>query len=177
MKNLKWTDIDVVAECSGKFKKPDILELHIEAGAKRVLLSSPFDSNAKISDATRAKTIIYGVNHLALNQEDHIISAASCTSNALLPLIDVLHRSFGVNSGFFLTVHAYTNDQNILDANHKDLRRARSAAVSMIPTTTGSSQAIADIFPALDGKIQGRSIRVPVPNVSLVDFTFCTEKK
>lgn len=142
---------------------------HIEAGAKRVMVSAPADG--------ADHTFVYGVNHESYDpKSDFVVSNASCTTNCLAPLAKVLHETFGVANGTMLTVHSYTNDQRILDAPHSDLRRARSAAVSMIPTTTGAAKAVGLVLPALKGKVDGLSIRVPTPNVSLVDFTFNSDK-
>lgn len=169
---IPWKDwgVDVVLECTGAFKKQEEFEAHIKAGAKRVLISAPADG-AQL-------TIVFGVNHHAYDPaKHHVISNASCTTNCLAPLAKVLHETFGIESGTMLTVHSYTNDQRILDAPHKDLRRARAAAVSMIPTTTGAAKAVGMVLPELKGKIDGLSVRVPTPNVSLVDFTFNAKKE
>ncbi|GIL16471.1 MAG: glyceraldehyde-3-phosphate dehydrogenase [Oligoflexia bacterium] len=161
---------DLVLECSGAFKKKEDFQQFISAGAKRVMVSAPADG--------ADQTFVYGVNHKEYNpSKDFIVSNASCTTNCLAPLAKVIHENFEVVSGTMLTVHSYTNDQQILDAPHKDLRRARSAAVSMIPTTTGAAKAVGKVLPALKGKIDGLSIRVPTPNVSLVDFTFNAAKE
>lgn len=161
--------VDVVLECTGAFKKKEEFMAHIQAGAKRVLVSAPADG----VDAT----FVYGVNHQSYDSAKHfVISNASCTTNCLAPLVKVLHETFGVENGTMTTVHSYTNDQQILDAPHKDLRRARAAALSMIPTTTGAAKAVGLVLPELKGKIDGISIRVPTPNVSLVDFTFNAKK-
>lgn len=168
---IPWKDwgVDVVLECTGAFKKKEEFMLHIQAGAKKVLVSAPADG----ADLT----IVYGINHESYDPSKHsVISNASCTTNCLAPLAKVLHDSFGIENGVMTTIHSYTNDQRILDAPHSDLRRARSAAVSMIPTTTGAAKAVGLVLPALKGKIDGLSIRVPTPNVSLVDFTFNTSK-
>lgn len=164
---IPWKDwgVDVVLECTGAFKKREEFMAHIQAGAKRVLVSAPADGIDL--------TIVYGINHESYDPSKHmIVSNASCTTNCLAPLAKVLHETFGIESGVMTTVHSYTNDQQILDAPHKDLRRARSAAVSMIPTTTGAAKAVGLVLPQLKGKIDGISVRVPTPNVSLVDFTF-----
>jgi glyceraldehyde 3-phosphate dehydrogenase len=163
---LPWTALgaDFVHECTGIFTDKDKASLHLKAGAKRVVISAP----SKDPDAT----LCMGVNHESYDPSKHIIvSNASCTTNCLAPLVKVLDDNFGVLKGTMLTVHSYTNDQNILDLPHKDLRRARAAALSMIPTTTGAAKAIGLVLPHLKGKIDGLSIRVPTPNVSLVDFT------
>lgn len=164
---IPWKDwgVDLVLECTGAFKKKEEFMMHTKAGAKRVMVSAPADGVDR--------TVVFGVNHTQYNPAtDHVISNASCTTNCLAPLAKVLHENFGIQSGTMMTVHSYTNDQRILDAPHKDLRRARSAAVSMIPTTTGAAKAVGLVLPELKGKIDGLSIRVPTPNVSIVDFTF-----
>jgi glyceraldehyde 3-phosphate dehydrogenase len=162
--------VDIVFECSGAFKKKEDFMVHIEkGGAKRVMVSSPADG----VDGT----FVYGVNHTDYDPAKHkIISNASCTTNCLAPLAKVLHENFTITSGTMLTIHSYTNDQRVLDAAHKDLRRARTAATNMIPTTTGAAKAVGEVLPDLKGKVDGISIRVPTPNVSLVDFTFNSAK-
>lgn len=168
---IPWKDLgcDLVLECTGAFKKKDDFMLHVKAGAKRVMVSAPADG--------ADKTIVYGVNHESYDAKTHmVVSNASCTTNCLAPLAKVLHENFGVVNGTMMTIHSYTNDQRILDAPHSDLRRARSAAVSMIPTTTGAAKAVGLVLPDLKGKIDGMSVRVPTPNVSLVDFTFNSQK-
>lgn len=162
---LPWgeLDVDVVVESTGIFTSPEALNKHIEAGAKRVILSAP----AK-GDIT---TLVMGVNHEDYNAEtDKIVSNASCTTNCLAPLVKVLNDKFGVKRGLMTTVHSYTNDQSLLDVPHSDFRRARAAAESMIPTTTGAASAVTKVIPALAGKLDGMAVRVPTPNVSLVDF-------
>lgn len=156
--------VDIALECTGFFADRDGGAKHLAAGAKRVLISAP----AKNVD----KTIVYGVNHQILTVDDHIVSNASCTTNCLAPLAKVLHEAFGIERGLMTTVHSYTNDQKILDQIHPDMRRARAAAMSMIPTTTGAARAVAEVMPELKGKLDGSAIRVPTPNVSLVDLTF-----
>jgi glyceraldehyde 3-phosphate dehydrogenase len=164
----EW-EVDVVLECTGAFKKKEDLLLHEKAGAKRVLVSAP----APGADLT----IVYGVNHKEYNPSEHkVVSNASCTTNCLGPMAMVLNREFGITQGFMTTIHSYTNDQRILDSTHKDLRRARAAALSMIPTTTGAAKAVGEVLPDLKGKIDGMAVRVPTPNVSLVDFVFQSEK-
>lgn len=160
---------DIVLECTGAFKdKADFMK-HIEAGAKRVLVSAPAD----VADLT----LVYGINHTKYDPSQHkVISNASCTTNCLAPLAKVLNETFGIESGMMTTIHSYTNDQQVLDASHKDLRRARAAAMSMIPTTTGAAKAVSLVMPELKGKLDGVSIRVPTPNVSLVDLTFRSSK-
>lgn len=168
---IPWKDwgVDLVLECTGAFKKKEDFLLHLKAGAKRVMVSAPADG----ADLT----IVHGINHESYDPAKHqVVSNASCTTNCLAPLAKVLNDSFGIESGTMTTIHSYTNDQRILDAAHSDLRRARSAAVSMIPTTTGAAKAVGLVLPALKGKIDGFSIRVPTPNVSLVDFTFNAQK-
>jgi len=168
---IPWKDwgVDVVLECTGAFKKKDEFMAHIKAGAKRVMVSAPADG----VDGT----FVYGVNHLDYDPaKHHVISNASCTTNCLAPMAKVLDESFGIENGTMMTVHSYTNDQRILDAPHKDLRRARTAAVSIIPTTTGAAKAVGLVLPNLKGKIDGTSLRVPTPNVSIVDFTFTSKK-
>ncbi|MFO0389565.1 MAG: type I glyceraldehyde-3-phosphate dehydrogenase [Alphaproteobacteria bacterium] len=168
---IKWADmgVDVVLECSGKFNKRDEGAKHLAGGAKRVLVSAP----AENADST----IVYGVNNDALKNTHQVVSVGSCTTNALAPVAKVLHEAFGIDSGFMTTIHAYTGDQNLVDNSHKDLRRARSAAMSMIPTSTGAAKTIGLIIPELKGKLDGIAIRVPVPNVSLVDLSFTTVKE
>ncbi len=169
---LPWGDmkVEVVLESTGVFRKRAQCELHLKAGAKKVLLSAP------ASDAVDA-TIVIGVNHETLKPEDKIVSNASCTTNCLAPLVKVLHESFGVVRGLMTTVHAYTNDQSILDLPHSDLRRARAAAVSIIPTKTGAAAAIGLVIPELDGKLDGMAMRVPVMDGSVVDLTCELSKK
>jgi glyceraldehyde 3-phosphate dehydrogenase len=168
---LPWKDknIDVVFECSGLFTKKADAEGHIKAGARSVLISAP----ATDEDIT----VVYGVNHDKLDPAKHkIVSNASCTTNCLAPFTKVIHESLGIKRGLMTTIHSYTNDQNILDLPHKDLRRARAAALSMIPTSTGAAKAIGLVLPDLKGKLDGLSVRVPTPNVSLVDVTFEVSK-
>jgi len=167
--NLPWArqGIDLVLECSGKLKKREQVEQHLTAGAARVLLSHPLDS----ADLT----VVYGVNHELLGSQQ-IVSNASCTTNCLAPLAKVLHQAVGIRSGLVNTIHAYTNDQNLLDKTHSDLYRARAAALSMIPTSTGAAKAIGLVMPELAGRLDGLSVRVPTPNVSLVDLSFVSER-
>jgi glyceraldehyde 3-phosphate dehydrogenase len=156
-------------ECTGIMKGKEDYQKHITAGAKKVMISAPADGVDM--------TVVYGVNHMQYDSSKHnFISNASCTTNCLTPLAKVLNDTFGIENGTMLTVHSYTGDQRILDAAHKDLRRARSCAISMIPTTTGAAKAVGLVLPELKGKIDGLSIRVPTPNVSLVDFTFNSKK-
>lgn len=169
---IPWKEwgVDIVMECTGAFKSKEDFLKHIHAGAKRVLVSAPADG----ADLT----IVYGINHNSYDPTKHqVISNASCTTNCLAPLAKVMHEAFGVEQGMVTTVHSYTNDQQVLDAGHKDLRRARAAALSMIPTTTGAAKAVGLVLPELKGKIDGISVRVPTPNVSLVDFVFRSNKE
>jgi glyceraldehyde 3-phosphate dehydrogenase (phosphorylating) len=168
---LPWKElgVDVVLECSGRFTSRDEAAVHLKVGARKVLVSAP----AKKADVT----ICYGVNHEAYDAAKHqVISNASCTTNCLAPVAKILHASFGIRHGLMTTVHAYTNDQRILDLPHEDLRRARAAALSMIPTSTGAAKAIGLVLPELDGKLDGMAVRVPLPNVSIVDLTATVEK-
>jgi glyceraldehyde 3-phosphate dehydrogenase len=170
--NIKWKDlgVDVVIESTGKFVDKAGAGKHIHGGAKKVIISAP----AKEPDVT----LCMGINLEAYKPgEHHIISNASCTTNCLAPVAKVLHETYGIVSGIMTTIHSYTNDQQILDLPHKDLRRARAAALSMIPTTTGAAKALKEVLPAMAGKLDGMAIRVPTPNVSLVDLTVRLEKK
>ena len=169
-KNLPWGElgIDIVMECTGIFTAKEKASMHLEAGAKRVLVSAP----ASGAD----KTIVYGVNHGVLTKDDLVVSNASCTTNCLAPLVDVLHSTFGIERGMMTTIHSYTGDQPTLDTMHKDLYRGRAAAMSQIPTSTGAAKAIGLVIPDLAGKLDGISVRVPTPNVSLVDFKFIPSK-
>jgi glyceraldehyde 3-phosphate dehydrogenase len=161
---LAWQDIDIVLECSGKFAKRDLAAAHIKAGARKVIVSSPcFNAD---------KTIVLGVNHNDLTSKDEVISIGSCTTNALAPIVKVINDNFGIESGYATTVHAYTNDQNLTDGSHKDMRRARAASMSMIPTKTGAAESLKLVIPELAGRISGSAIRVPTSNVSLIDFSF-----
>jgi glyceraldehyde 3-phosphate dehydrogenase len=161
--------VDLVLECTGLFTERAKAEGHLTAGAPRVLLSAP-GKNVDI-------TVAYGINHQQIDRAKHkVISNASCTTNCLTPVAKVLLESFGIKRGLMTTIHSYTNDQNLLDLPHKDLRRARAAALSMIPSTTGAAKAVAEVIPQLKGKLHGTAIRVPTPNVSLVDLTVETEK-
>lgn len=160
----KELGVDIALECTGLFTDADKARAHLQAGARRVLISAP----AKGVDLT----VVYGVNHDRIDGSQTIVSNASCTTNCLAPVAKVLHETVGVERGFMTTIHSYTGDQRILDTFHKDMRRARAAAVSMIPTTTGAARAVGLVLPELNGKLDGTSIRVPTPNVSLVDFTF-----
>ena len=170
LSNISWKkyNVDIVLECTGKFNSKDKLISHIKNGAKKVIVSAP----CKGAD----KTIVYGVNHKHILNKDKIISAASCTTNCLAPVVYVLNNSFGIEKGFMTTIHSYTTDQRMLDNSHKDLRRARSAGQSIVPTSTGASKAIGEIIPSLKGKLEGVAMRVPTPNVSLVELVFQTKK-
>jgi glyceraldehyde 3-phosphate dehydrogenase len=166
--DLPWGDVDVVLECTGIFTARDKAALHLENGAKRVLVSAP----ASGAD----KTIVYGVNDSVLTKDDIVVSNASCTTNCLSPVAKVLNDAIGIEKGFMTTIHSYTGDQPTLDTMHKDLYRARAAALSMIPTSTGAAKAVGLVLPELNGKLDGVAIRVPTPNVSVVDLTFEAKK-
>lgn len=167
---LPWAelDIDIVFECTGRFTDREAAGKHISQGAKKVIISAP----AKDVDAT----IVYGVNHHKLTQEHQLISNASCTTNCLAPMAKVLNDTIGIQEGIMTTIHAYTNDQHLSDTYHSDLHRARAAALSMIPTKTGAAQAVGLVLPELAGKLTGLAVRVPTPNVSLVDLSFVAER-
>ena len=166
--NWKKFDVDYVFECTGKFNSKNKLMSHINNGAKKVIVSAP----CKDSD----RTIVFGVNENILTKNDKIISAASCTTNCLAPVANVINKNFEIEKGFMTTIHAFTSDQRILDNSHKDPRRARSASQSIVPTSTGASKAIGEIIPSLKGKLEGVALRVPTPNVSLIEFVFCTKR-
>ena len=166
--NWKKYNVDYVFECTGKFNSKNKLLPHLKNGANKVIVSAP----CKDAD----KTIVYGVNETILKKNDKIISAASCTTNCLAPVAHVLNQNFGIEKAFMTTIHAFTSDQRILDNSHKDPRRARSASQSIVPTSTGASKAIGEIIPSLKGKLEGVAMRVPTPNVSLVELVFCTKK-
>ena len=168
--DLPWAElgVDIVLECTGFFTSQEKAEAHIKAGAKKVVISAPATGDVK--------TIVYNVNNDILDGTETVISGASCTTNCLAPFAKVLDEKFGIEEGLMTTIHAYTNDQQLLDKTHKDLRRARAAAESMIPTTTGAAKAVAKVLPQLEGKLNGFSVRVPTPTVSLVDLV-CTLKK
>ena len=170
LSKISWKkyNVDIVFECTGKFNSKDKLISHIKNGAKKVVVSAP----CKSAD----KTIVYGVNHTNISKKDKIISAASCTTNCLAPVVYVLNNNFEIEKGFMTTIHSYTTDQRMLDNSHKDPRRARSAVQSIIPTSTGASRAIGEIIPSLKGKLEGVAMRVPTPNVSLVELVFQTKK-
>ncbi len=171
-KKLPWKElkIDVVLECTGAFTKQSDAAQHITAGAKKVIISAPAKEDS-------VKTIIFGVNDEILNASDEIISVGSCTTNCLAPIAKALNDSIGIEKGFMTTIHAYTNDQNVVDNAHKDLRRARACAMSMIPTSTGAAKAIGLVLPELKGKLDGGAIRVPTANVSMVDLSFIAKKE
>jgi len=171
IENINWKkfDVDYVFECTGKFNSKDKLLYHIKNGAKKVIVSAP----CKNAD----KTIVFGVNEKILSNDDLIISAASCTTNCLAPVANILNENFEIEKGFMTTIHSFTSDQRILDNSHKDPRRARSASQSIVPTSTGASKAIGEIIPSLKGKLEGVAMRVPTPNVSLIELVFCTKKE
>ena len=160
--------VDIVLECSGRFNSRAKCEAHLKAGARRVLVSAPCED----ADAT----IVYGVNHAELRADQKIVSNASCTTNCLAPVAKVMADSVGIEAGYMTTIHAYTGDQPTLDTSHKDLRRARAAAMSMIPTSTGAARSVGEVLPALRGRMNGSAIRVPTANVSVVDFGFTAER-
>ncbi len=162
--DLPWADVDIVMECTGIFSSKEKASVHLENGASRVLVSAP--------SAGADKTIVYGVNHDTLTADDLVVSNASCTTNCLSPVVKTLNDTIGLNHGFMTTIHSYTGDQPTLDTMHGDLYRARAAAMSMIPTSTGAAKAVGLVLPELNGKLDGVSIRVPTPNVSVVDLTF-----
>ncbi len=170
LSNINWRrlGVDYIFECTGKFNSKEKLLPHISNGAKKVIVSAP----CKDAD----KTIVYGVNENELKKNDNIISAGSCTTNCLAPVAHVLNENFEIEKGFMTTIHSFTSDQRILDNSHKDLRRARSASQSIVPTSTGASRAIGEIIPSLKGKLDGVAMRVPTPNVSLIELVFCTKK-
>jgi glyceraldehyde 3-phosphate dehydrogenase len=172
-KKLPWKrlGVDLVIEATGVFRTRTACMQHIEAGAKKVILTVPADKEDDVH-----ATIVMGVNEESLRADDHTLSNASCTTNCLAPLAKVLHEEFGIEKGLMTTVHAYTNDQRTADQIHKDLRRARAAALNIIPTTTGAAKAVGQVLPVLKGKLHGYSLRVPVPDGSVVDLTFNSEK-
>ena len=167
---LPWKElgVDIAMECTGIFTSKDKASAHLTAGAKRVIISAPADG--------ADKTIVYGVNHNTLTKDDMVISNASCTTNCLVPVVKVLHDAIGLEKGMMTTIHSYTGDQPTLDTMHKDLYRARAAALSMIPTSTGAAKAVGLVMPELKGKLDGISIRVPTPNVSVVDLKFIAKR-
>tara|TARA_B100001057_G_scaffold419631_1_gene439512 strand:- start:187 stop:1188 length:1002 start_codon:yes stop_codon:yes gene_type:complete len=170
LNNINWKkyDVDYVFECTGKFNSKDKLTGHLSNGAKKVIVSAP----CKNAD----KTVVFGVNESKLKKDDKIISAASCTTNCLALVAHVLNENFQIEKAFMTTIHAFTSDQRILDNSHKDPRRGRSASQSIVPTSTGASKAIGEIIPSLKGKLEGVAMRVPTPNVSLIELVFCTKK-
>ena len=165
--NWKKYNVDVVLECTGKFNTKDKSAEHLKTGVKKVLVSAPCKG---------AKNIVFGVNQKNIKPDDQVISAASCTTNCLAPVAKIISDNFGVERGFMTTIHSYTSDQRLLDNSHKDLRRARSAGNAIIPTTTGATKSLGEDIPELKGKVEGISIRVPTPNVSLVEFVFSSNK-
>ena len=167
---LPWKElgVDIAMECTGIFTSKEKASAHLTAGAKRVIVSAPADG--------ADKTIVYGVNHKSLTKDDMVISNASCTTNCLVPVVKVLHDAIGIEKGMMTTIHSYTNDQPSLDQMHKDLYRARAAALSMIPTSTGAAKAVGLVMPELKGKLDGISVRVPTPNVSVVDLKFIAKR-
>ena len=171
LEDIKWKKygVEYVLECTGKFNSKEKLIKHIKNGVKKVIVSAP----CKQSD----KTIVFGVNEKFIKKEDKIISTASCTTNCLAPVADVINKNFIIEKGFMTTIHSFTTDQRLLDNSHKDPRRARSAPQSIVPTSTGASKAIGEIIPDLKGKLEGVAMRVPTPNVSLVELVFCTKKE
>ncbi len=168
--SVRWDElgVDVVLECTGAFNSLEAASVHLKQGAKKVLISAPAGDDCP--------TFVYGVNSNKLSREDAVFSVGSCTTNCLAPVAKVLNDSFGITSGYMTTIHAYTGDQNLVDGSHKDLQRARAAGLSMVPSKTGAAKAIGLVLPELAGKLSGTAIRVPVPNVSLVDLTVVVEK-
>jgi len=167
--NWKKNNVDIVLECTGKYNSKKQSMTHIKNGAKKVIVSAP----CKNAD----RTVVYGINHKSIKKNDLIISAASCTTNCLAPVAFVVNENFNIEKGFMTTIHSYTTDQRLLDNSHKDPRRARSAAQSIVPTSTGASKAIGEIIPELKGKLEGLAMRVPTANVSLVEFVFNSKEK
>jgi glyceraldehyde 3-phosphate dehydrogenase len=167
---LPWKDmnIDIVMECSGRFTSKETASQHLQAGAKRVLISAPAD-NADL-------TVVYGINHQELNKTHRVVSNASCTTNCLAPVAFIADQLVGIEAGYMTTIHAYTGDQSLVDTAHKDMRRARAAGLSMIPTSTGAARAVGLVLPSLNGKLDGTAIRVPTSNVSVVDFKFVAKR-
>jgi len=163
---LKWQDVDLVMECTGHMTNPADARRHLKNGASRVLISGPAKGEAK--------TVVFGINDHILTADDLVVSNGSCTTNCLAPVAEVLHRAFGIERGMMVTVHCYTNSQNLTDAAHEDLYRARAGALSMVPTSTSAAQTIGKVLPHLDGRITGHAIRVPTPNVSCIDLTIET---
>ncbi len=173
LEDLKWSkfDVDLVVESTGIFRTYDTCKKHLESGAKKVIICAP------PKDSDNIKQIVMGVNDSILSKDDKIISNASCTTNCLAPIIKVIQDNFGVRRGFMTTVHAYTSDQRLVDGSHNDLRRARSAAVNIIPTSTGASKAVGKVIPEVEGKLYGMAVRVPVPTGSLIDLFVNLENK
>ncbi len=167
---LPWQGVDVAAECTGIFTNSEKASLLLQSGARKVLVSAPVTWAEAHSDSSAQATIVYGVNHKTLKPEHKIVSNASCTTNCLAPVAKVLHEKFGIQRGYMVTIHAYTGDQNTVDTLHKDLHRARAAAVSAIPTSTGAAKAVGLVLPELKGKLDGTAIRIPTPNVSLISL-------
>lgn len=167
---ISWKDlgVDIVLECSGVFTNKEKASAHLVGGAKKVLISAPADNVDR--------TVVYGVNHTSLEKTDIIVSNASCTTNCLAPMVKVLDDLVGVTKGYMTTIHSYTGDQRLIDTNHKDLRRARAGALNMIPTSTGAAKAVGLVIPSMQGKLDGVAIRVPTPNVSMIDFKFVSDK-
>ncbi|NIY73336.1 type I glyceraldehyde-3-phosphate dehydrogenase [Marivivens donghaensis] len=165
---LDWSGVDVVLECTGKFNDGEKSKVHLDRGAKKVLISAPAKNVSR--------TVVYGVNHRDLQLDESMVSNGSCTTNCLAPLAKVLNDAIGIESGIMTTIHSYTGDQPTLDRRHKDLYRARAAAMAMIPTSTGAAKALGEVLPEMKGKLDGSSIRVPTPNVSAVDLSFVAEK-
>jgi glyceraldehyde 3-phosphate dehydrogenase len=167
---IPWKDlgVDIVLECSGVFASKEKASAHLVGGAKKVLISAPADGVDK--------TVVYGINHETLESSDVVVSNASCTTNCLAPMVKVLNDLVGVTKGYMTTIHSYTGDQRLIDTNHKDLRRARAGALNMIPTSTGAAKAVSLVLPEMEGKLEGVAIRVPTPNVSMIDFKFVSRK-
>ena len=166
--DLPWGDVDIIMECTGIFTSKEKVQAHLSTGAKRVLISAPGDG--------ADKTIVFGVNHNTLTKNDIVVSNASCTTNCLAPVAHVLHDAIGIEKGMMTTIHSYTGDQPTLDTMHKDLYRGRAAALSMIPTSTGAAKAVGLVLPELKGKLDGFAMRVPTPNVSVVDLKFIAKR-
>ena len=169
-KNIDWSGIDVVMECTGKFTSTEQCNVHLERGAKKVIISAP-------SKDKETPTFVYKVNHHEMKKDMNIISIGSCTTNALAPIVKVLDEKFGIQKGFMTTIHSYTGDQNLVDGSHNDLRRARSAPMSMVPTSTGAAKALSLVLPNMAGKLDGSAIRVPTADVSMVDLVIFTDKQ
>ncbi|MBB4659186.1 type I glyceraldehyde-3-phosphate dehydrogenase [Parvularcula dongshanensis] len=170
---LPWGSlgVDIVFECTGIFTSPDKAALHLEGGAKRVLVSAP------LSKPVDEKTVVFGVNHDTLTADDKIVSNGSCTTNCLAPVVKVLHEAVGIERGYMTTIHSYTGDQPTLDTMHKDLYRARAAAQNIIPTSTGAAKALGEVLPEMKGRLDGSAVRVPTPNVSMIDLVFVPSKE